>query len=86
MRPAARAPVVHDGDHQQQIGDEGRRDGDRTGGGPSGPGGARKVRNQRATAASSIEMLASSISRLCISGRRTLAMASATRPRRTGCR
>src|SRR5882672_3171081 len=27
MRTATRAPVVEDGDHQQQIGDEGRRDG-----------------------------------------------------------
>ena len=48
-----------------------------TGGGPSGPGGARKVRNQRATAASSIEMPASSISRLWVSGWRMSAMASA---------
>ena len=48
-----------------------------TGGGPSGPGGARKVRNQRATAASSSEMPASSISRLCVSGLRMAAMASA---------
>src|SRR5207237_10906745 len=46
------------------------------GGGPSGPGGASKVRNQRATAASSSEMPASSISRLCVSGLRMAAIAS----------
>src|SRR5437879_13140722 len=46
-----------------------------TGGGPSGPGGARKVRNQRATAASSSEMPASSISLLWVSGRRVAIMA-----------
>src|SRR3569832_460404 len=39
-----------------------------TGGGPGGPGGAWKVRNQRAIAASRIETAASSIRRLCILG------------------
>ena len=48
-----------------------------TGGGPDGPGGARNVRNQRATAASSREIVASSINRLWASGRRMAPTAKA---------
>src|SRR5437870_3367112 len=49
-----------------------------TGGGPGGPGGARNVRNQRPTAASRIEIPASSINLLWVSGLRTAITASVT--------
>src|SRR5437879_10932487 len=74
MRPPPGTPIQNDCGHEQQIGDQRRKQGYRDGWRSRGPGGARKVRNQRATAASRREIAASSINRLCRSGRLTAAM------------